>query len=61
MLRRRLLATAISMGTAVAAAAAVGLAASPAGAAATYTLQTFPDQGFSSVYSLVNGAQKAST
>jgi cardiolipin synthase A/B len=59
MLRRSLLATAISMGTAVAAVAAVGLAASPASAVATYTLQTFPDQGFSSVYSLINGAQKS--
>ena len=59
MLRRSLLATAISMGTAVAAVAAFGLAASPASAAATYTLQTFPDQGFSSVYSLINGAQKS--
>ena len=59
MLRRCLLATAISMGTAVAAVAAVGLAASPASAAATYTLQTFPDQGFSSVYGLINGAQKS--
>jgi cardiolipin synthase A/B len=59
MLRRSLLATAISMGTAVAAVAAVGLAASPATAATTYTLQTFPDQGFSSVYSLINGAQSS--
>lgn len=57
MLRHRLMASVLSTGTAVAAAAAIGLAAPPASAAATYTLQTFPDQGFSSVYSLINGAQ----
>jgi cardiolipin synthase A/B len=56
---RNRLTSSISLVTA-AAAAAIGLAAAPAGpasAAATYTVFTEPNQGFSPVYSLINGAK----
>jgi phosphatidylserine/phosphatidylglycerophosphate/cardiolipin synthase-like enzyme len=54
---RRSLASSVALVTGVAA-AAIGLAAVPASAAApaTYTLFTEPDQGFSPVYNLINGA-----
>jgi cardiolipin synthase A/B len=57
---QRNLTSAISL-VAAAAAAAMGIAAAPAtpasAATATYTLFTEPDQGFSPVYDLINGAK----
>ncbi len=59
MFQRRVAAS-LSLITAAAAAAAIGLAAAPAAQAATsptYTLFTEPNQGFSPVYDLINGAK----
>lgn len=57
---KRNLTSAVSLAAAVAA-AAMGIAAAPAtpvsAAAATYTLFTEPNQGFSPVYDLINGAK----
>jgi cardiolipin synthase A/B len=58
MLHRTLPVSLLAAASAAGLAAALAVAAPAASAAADYTLLTEPDQGFSQVYSFINGATK---